>query len=444
MNMNRNKIAGILALMVMVIAPKAAFAEWKIYYTGQAARMFGTAGRGSFATQAECEAYRAKSPPAERNNCHCAGSDGPGGAVQFTPEQQFALGLLGGLLKSVFAKPDTSRQAEIERQNELQRLQAEEQERQLLKEQELARQKMFDEEKSQLLDSFKDTRTDALDELKGGSEATSELQLKTPGTDNFRGDAVDLRGKQGIVGSLKASEEQAELERSPAAWNRKEGELIQQRLQEPNKWCDAICTSLKTNAPPPPDKQWDELQPGDVLLLEGKAIAYVDNKFSSGANASNASHTVIFLKEVNGKKLFLDNQPFQGPRIISEDEYLKLYGSRGTEVAKLVGQPLNPKETKALFTEAVKKAQANRQELARNWFGTPLIGTNYGAWGKDDVVCSEVDWALINATGRSIPKSDDQLKVKLGIDFSPADYKNSQYFLVTRMDIVPGYASDEK
>lgn len=227
--------------------------------------------------------------------------------------------------------------------------------------------------------------------------------------------------------------EQVEFENMNADWMKKQNQLIEQRLAEPNKYAGAIYNSLKTNAPPLPWKTFNELQPGDVLLIEGKGIAAVDNKFSSGDNASKASHTVIYLKEVNGKKLFLDNQPFEGPRIISEDEFLKRYSPRGAEVAKLA-QPLNEKEGKQLFSAAVELAQKNNKKLVNEdtWFGKYLsTDTNYGAWGKENVVCSESDWALINNAGRNIPKSGDRLKVKLGVDFSPADYKNSPYFLVT-------------
>ncbi|MCJ7524586.1 MAG: hypothetical protein MUP71_05090 [Candidatus Aminicenantes bacterium] len=454
MNINRIKIVGILALMFMVFLPAVAFAEWKIYYTGHCAKMFGSAGRGSFGTKAQCEAYRANS--AERNCSHCAGSDGSDTAFQGTPEQQMVQGLVGGLLNFIFAKPDTSRQDEINRQNALKRQQE--------KEQKEAARIAGNQAWIDLQNIEQEKRTfDDKKKLAAGEDLLStmetvgggELELKTIETDFFQGDAMvvdltGLKGEQGIVGSLKTSEEQAEFEKSPAAWKKKQGELIQQRLQEPNKWCSAIYRSLKTNAPPPPDKQWNELQPGDVLLLKGKAIAYVDNKFSSGDNASSAAHTVIFLKEVNGKKYFLDSQPAPfnrgkgGPRIIDEDEYMKVYGQRGTEVARLVGAPLNPKETKLLFEAAVEKAQKNRQAIAKNWFGSPWLGTNFGAWGKDALVCSEADWALINATGRSIPKSGDQLKVMLGIDFSPADYLNSKYFLVTRMSIIPGSSAEKE
>ena len=57
MIMNRIRIIGIFILMLAVIAPEAALAEWQVYFTGQAQRMFGAGGRGSFSTRSQCEAY---------------------------------------------------------------------------------------------------------------------------------------------------------------------------------------------------------------------------------------------------------------------------------------------------------------------------------------------------------------------------------------------------
>jgi hypothetical protein len=240
-------------------------------------------------------------------------------------------------------------------------------------------------------------------------------------------------------GYVEAALEQVEFENEHSEWKRKQNQLIDQRLIEPNKNAGAIYRSLKSNVPPLPGKNFKDLQPGDVVLLAGnsaasKLLAASDNDLSSGGNVSIASHTVIYLKEVNGKKLFLDNQPSQGPRIITEDEFLNVYGNRGAEVARLA-EPLNEAEGKRLFSEAVRMAQENRKEVAKNWFGSPLLGTNYGAWGKDDVVCSEADWVLINNAGRKVPPSTDQSKVDSGVYFSPADYVNSPYFIVTPLGI---------
>jgi hypothetical protein len=380
------RIAGMIFVALAILIPESALADWKVYYTGKAAKMFGSYGRGNFGTRNQCESYRSSSAGFERSNSYCSGSD----SASSKPS----------IKKSPGGSSGSTEQA---KQLQLQREQQE-------KEKELARQQIFEQEKDQLLSA-----------LKGTDGGTGALELKTPQAGGDRQPApVDP----------KILQEQDEFANRNAEWMKKQKQLIDQRLMEPNKYASSLYKSLKTNAPPPPWKKFDELQPGDVLLIEGSGIAAVDNKFSSGGNASNASHTVIYLKEVNGRKLFLDNQPFEGPRIISEDEFLKRYSSRGAEVAKLA-QPLNEKEGKQLFSAAVEMAQKNRREITDNWFGTPLLETNYGAWGKENVVCSESDWALLRAAGRNIPKSSDGIKVGLGIDFSPADYKNSQYFLVT-------------
>ncbi len=69
---------------------------------------------------------------------------------------------------------------------------------------------------------------------------------------------------------------------------------------------------------------------------------------------------------------------------------------------------------------------------ANKWSDT----TTYGLWGKDNVVCSESDWALIRASGREMPPSDDRWKKALGVDFSPQDFHdNEQYFLVSPLSM---------
>ncbi|MBA4391497.1 MAG: hypothetical protein C0399_11250 [Syntrophus sp. (in: bacteria)] len=321
---------------------------------------------------------------------------------------QLFQGVLDGLMQepgnNAAAQQQKEAQQEAERQQQFQKAQKQK----LL---EFEQQKNFAEKKDQLLGTLKGT-------------STGTLGLKT---------LYDKGTQDSAPVDLTVLKEQDEFENMNAGWMKKQNQLIEQRLVEPNKYASAIYNSLTTNAPPMPWKTFNELQSGDVLLIKGKLIAAVDNTFSSWDYASETSHTVLYLKEVNGKKLFLDNQPFEGPRIISEDEFLKRYIPRGAEVAKLA-QPLNEKEGKRLFTAAVELAQKNNKKLVNEdtWFGKyPSTDTNYGAWGKDNVVCSESDWALINNAGRNIPKSDDKVKVKLGVDFSPADYKNSPYFLVT-------------
>lgn len=299
------------------------------------------------------------------------------------------------------------RAKEAQRQQELDRKQKE---REMFLESE--RQKNFDVKKNQLMGSLKGVNTET-------------IGLKT----NF--DESTQGSKRSDPTLIK---ERDEFEKMNAEWMKKQKQLIEERLKTPNKYAGVLYKSLKANAPPPPWERINKLQPGDVLLFKGEAISYADNKISGGNASSPAAHTVIYLKDVNGHKLFLDNQPNEGPRIISGEEFLRLYGHRGSNVAKLA-QPLNEREGKALFSAAVEMAQKNNKQLVNKdtWFGKYLLAdTNYGAWGDNNVVCSEADWALINAAGRTIPHTDNILKLSLGLNFSPSDFYGSPYFLVTR------------
>ena len=72
---------------------------------------------------------------------------------------------------------------------------------------------------------------------------------------------------------LESKVEQVELENMYANWIKNQKQLIEQRLREPNQYISAIYKSLKTKAPPPlPPRKYDELQPGDVLLISPEAF----------------------------------------------------------------------------------------------------------------------------------------------------------------------------
>lgn len=246
--------------------------------------------------------------------------------------------------------------------------------------------------------------------------------------------------------NLEAIREQVEFETQYAAWEKKQQQLIQDRLREPNKTAGAIQRALAANVPPLPGKTFSQLQSGDVLLIEpdgllSEMINREDNAATAGGNKSFASHTVIYLKEINGTKLFLDNQLGEGPRVITDRDFLNKYGHRGMDVATLgtLAEPLKPEEGEALYNAALVMHKQNYQKASNNWWG----GTNYGVVGKD-VVCSEADWALIKNTGKFLPKSFDRTKVEYGIDFSPADYYNSPYFVVTPLQQHKNYGNGDQ
>ena len=75
--MNRKVAVAVFIVALLAGWPNAALAEWKVYYTGKAAGMFGSYGRGSFATKSKCEAYRTSRPGFESNQSYCSGFDAP-------------------------------------------------------------------------------------------------------------------------------------------------------------------------------------------------------------------------------------------------------------------------------------------------------------------------------------------------------------------------------
>jgi len=259
-----------------------------------------------------------------------------------------------------------------------------------------------------------------------GSQSLEFKELPTTSESAAKDTSPEL-----LEGAAEAIKEQNNFETDTAAWIDFQRKMLKERLAYSNKWSDGLSNSLTSNTPPLPYKSFDELQSGDVLLIApakwdpSKVIRWGD-QFASGSKESSASHTVTYLKEVNGQKLFMDNQPFKGPTIISEKQLIETYGHRNMDVATLsnsgVAQPLNEIEAEKLFKAAVKM-QSDNLNAGKS---------NYGAWGENDILCSESSWALIKASGRKISGTDFGIKSGIGIDFSPADfYSKKQYFLVT-------------
>ena len=245
----------------------------------------------------------------------------------------------------------------------------------------------------------------------------------------------------------KVRQERDAFEKMNAAWMEHQKTLIQQRIENTNRYCSAIYASLKTKEPPLPYKRFDELQPGDVLLispdkgndleaLKSKGIRFAD-RLSSWEWESPASHTVLFIKEVNGKKLFLDNTSGMdgntatgvGPHIITGEEFLKIYGTREAHIA----QPVSKVEGQKLWAAARElslKELTGEPKKSKNL----TDNTNYGLYGDDNMVCSEASrWALIK-TGQSIPETRSPFKKLLGVYFGPANFfSDEQHFIISPM-----------
>lgn len=252
----------------------------------------------------------------------------------------------------------------------------------------------------------------------------------------------------------EAKLEQFALEDSKSEWTKKQKELIEKRLTDNNPFIEPIYQSLKTNAPPPlPARKYDELKPGDVLLINpeeknGKSFweKVKDNAKDSAfwinagdrissASSSPASHTVLYLKEVNGKKLFLDHTPEKGSRVISEDEFRKTYGHRDA----LVAQPVKEIDTVKIW-EAAKELSKREAQIKTKKSDNIIDQSGYGVYGNDNMVCSEVSrWALVNS-GLKLPESVSPLKRLLGIHYGPANFfSDDKNFIIT-----PLYAPAQK
>ena len=247
--------------------------------------------------------------------------------------------------------------------------------------------------------------------------------------------------------SLKPQDEiakaRADFEMMAPATMRNEKRLIAQRQEEPNPWCHSLARSQKIKAPPPPPKMLDQLQPGDVLLV-GRAKTLTLNadlwtnyylrmfdKLTSWEWDSRASHTLIYLKEVKGVKLFLDDQLSEGPRIKTEDQVVERYGKRIIDVA----QPLSRPDSDTLWGVArglgIKQITADLKK-GNNPYNK---GTNYGLYGNDKMVCSEASRFVLLMAGQEVNLTYSPVKMLLGIYFGPANfYGDKQHFMITPLE----------
>jgi len=247
--------------------------------------------------------------------------------------------------------------------------------------------------------------------------------------------------------SESISNEQKKMETKTQTWVEYQKEQFNIRIKNPNKWCKKYYENLqkinegKTLVDYFPNKKASQLEIGDVILIGPSSdtdyLSVKQANLDAWTNNNNAyvTHTVTCIKIVKGKKMFLDNQATEGPRIISEDEFKKRYSNRETSVAQMrdmpwgVAQPLKKDEGDKLW-------QLARELTMKNRDNTNPYATNYGLYGNDNMVCSESSWQLMNATGRYQIPFDKHIPRISGIDFSPASFYNSQqYFLITPLNM---------
>lgn len=387
-------------------------------------------------------------------DCVCDGKSGNGvtstprgsnGSTSSSLETDFRLMLVQSFLNFIFSDntstiSDTEKLEKEKRikeqQEELARINAENEKQRQLKEklkQELhnklmALYKMLPDSGSKLEQK---TLTDSFDKKSFDGDSNA-ITYKTLDDMN----AVDLRGKKGIVSDLKTEREK--YKNNFEEWHKDFNEDVSKRMEKPDPYLSSIITSIESKTPPPLSANslsFDDLKPGDVILFGredvGYAINLVDNLLSWDFQ-SDASHSIIYLKEIAGQKVFLDNRPGSGERIITEKEFEETYKNRPRDVAQLISTPVKPEDGDKLYNIAfdlVGKEQQYKHDKLLKF----IPGTTYGVW-LQDMVCSESSRYVLVQSGFRLPESRDFYKKYFGVDYSLSDYYKSGYFFIRPMN----------
>jgi len=422
----------ILPLMIVVLfglagsltgrAVQQQVMEYYIYFKPEAASQYPERYEHAFATREEAEEWR-------QNKARELGTHTEGVGVESTHEaEQAAFFLDNSYIKEVptgryTAAPSTTTSPAAKRPANPANS---------------GKQEVSDSERNDLLSRLKkETSTASFD----GDNRDLAGRLKSGTSTNSNNDEnanPTSRLKSGITsGKDEVAATKVELEKMDPATMQSVKMSIAQRQVEPNRWAQSITRSLKINAPPLPEKMFSQLEPGDVLLFAPEdSLTFsawtrhyirLFDKLTSWEWKSRAFHTCIFVREVKGVKLFLDNLPGEGPRIKTEDQIVDEYSGLHIDVA----MPLNKLDANGLWAAArelgIKQITADSKKA-----GHVFDKTNYGLYGSDNLVCSEASrFALIKA-GLKIADTDSLFKKLIGIYYGPANfYSDEQHFLIT-------------
>lgn len=311
----------------------------------------------------------------------------------------------------------------------------------------------FEREKRELLNrlsgssptkrSFKDQNRDLLSRMQTGApdpqnKAKARLEALLSRSVSHPDPAVAAAAGELV---LKTSATVAQLKQA-----------IDQRRAEYNADVQTIIEAIKSKLHPQLNNRFDNLRVGDVILVRPpedllskdyylrRGIRFLDNVLSKSLT-SRAYHTFLFVKEVNGVKLFLDNMPSQGTLVKTETQILAEYGSYHLDVAQPVGD-IDAENLWNAAREAGLQSAKVFQARSENY----IDKTDYG-FKDEDMVCSETSrWALMRA-GLAIPETRSDYK-RLAMDFGPADfYLDTEHFVVIPLSTLrprPIKASESK
>lgn len=242
-------------------------------------------------------------------------------------------------------------------------------------------------------------------------------------------------------------DDETEFNKDPIEWRDRQELRVRHAVFLQKKLTAQILTALRGGTAVPPAAavtQLSALSAGDVLLVapaaiqygvgeyvKGQAIALSDyalravSAFSSDGLSAAAnvkptqlSHALTFIREVNGRRFFLDHD-LSGTHVIDEVQFARIYGSR----EMLVARPQAIVDGRELWKAA--------SDLQRNQRG-------FGV-GGDRVACSGM---CTIAVGRATTTT--YTGGNLGpIDTTPGDFYDKtgnvgKYFIVTRLELPSG------
>lgn len=135
-------VGGVLVVALCMTPVPASACQ--LQYTGEAAKMFGSAPRGSFSSREACESYRRSSPAFERARSHCVNCSSVSSRGGYGSSEDFAMQMFGSLFSSLFQAALAPPQVDHAYQQ------------QLLRQQEEARKKQEALKKKQAMKEYQD------------------------------------------------------------------------------------------------------------------------------------------------------------------------------------------------------------------------------------------------------------------------------------------------
>ena len=207
------------------------------------------------------------------------------------------------------------------------------------------------------------------------------------------------------VDSFGVTAEEKKMNEDFDVWLHEKQEKVQSEVLADN-WTKEVLMSLEQKRPCEPTfrpKDFADLHTGDILLMVPSSVTEkmisLSDKIYNSYNTNDqrkASHAILFLgRNGPGRGLFFNNTSIMelenggGPRTISENQYISMYGERDYYVAR----PLDKVNGRLLMETANKMGIESSKNIS-------LLGTPYGILGKD-MVCSETaDFIVAKATGR--------------------------------------------